>query len=58
MLVDPNGSVYVAPPPPVTPRTPEEEAAADEARAQSLGDEWLRELEAAAQAQWAALMGG
>jgi hypothetical protein len=40
------------------PKTWEEEEAADRQRAAGLGEEWLRELEAAAKAHWVRLMGG
>ncbi len=56
--VDANGTVYVsAAPPSATPCIWEEEEASDQERAQALHDEWLREMEVAAQVQWAALRG-
>jgi hypothetical protein len=43
---------------PIVPRTWEEEEAAEQAQASALGEEWLKELEAAAKASWVRLMGG
>jgi len=42
---------------PPLPRTPQEEAEAQAARARALGQSWLVALEQAAQAQWQALVG-
>ncbi len=39
------------------PRTPEEEAAAEEARLRRLSEAWIASLEKSARAQWNALMG-
>jgi len=58
-LVTSTGSLQISVAPPVEAgRTWEEEAALDQAREGLLEDAWLRELEAAAQAQWAHLTGG
>jgi hypothetical protein len=42
---------------PTTPRNWEEEEAAEQERVHALTDAWLHELEQAAQAQWAQLVG-
>ena len=48
---------FQAVPAPPSPRTPEEEALAEQQRHAALGDAWLVELEQAARAQWRALAG-
>jgi hypothetical protein len=56
-IVDADGTGCVsAAPPSASLRTWEEEQASDRERAQAPHDEWLRQMEAAAQLQWAALM--
>jgi hypothetical protein len=56
-LVDESGVLTVTVAAPTTPRSWEEEEAAEQERVHALTDAWLQELEQAAQAQWAQLVG-
>lgn len=57
-IVAATGILQFAVLPPTAGRSSEEKDSIERSRAQLLGDEWLRELEHAANAKWASLAGG